>query len=158
MHHAPSVSYPVGRSVFQRRWVWIHGVLTVCLGLAWAVNQEIGWAWMLAMTTLTGVTYCLWRQWRAWQQAPHHLLWLDGVWSIQRLQTASEDPLDMPLPPAMHCVGSVKPVWDGQSTLLLRWQSTSDRLGSGVRWLWLDETASPAQWLDLRRAVYSSLR
>lgn len=149
MHNAPSVSYPVGRCAFQRRLLLAQTVLSLLLMLGWALTQPVTWAWLGVSVVLAAMTLL---QWRTTGSQSRTLLWSDGVWLIQ--------PTSMPLSTtaARHCVGAVKPVFDGQSTLLLRWQSTSDRLGSGRRWLWLNQSSSPSQWLDLRRAVYGSLR
>jgi len=149
MHNAPSVSYPVGRCAFQRRLLLAQTVLSLLLMLGWALTQPVTWAWLGVSVVLAAMTFL---QWRTTGSQSRTLLWSDSVWLIQ--------PTSMPLSTtaARHCVGAVKPVFDGQSTLLLRWQSTSDRLGSGRRWLWLDQSSSPSQWLDLRRAVYGSLR
>ena len=149
MHHAPSVSYPVGRGAFQHRLLLAQTLLSLLWMLAWALTQPVTWAWIGVSVVLAAMTLL---QWRATRPPGRTLLWADGVWVLQ--------PASAPLPKITlrHCVGAVKPVFDGQSTLLLRWQSTSDRLGSGGRWLWLDQSSCPSQWLDLRRAVYGSLR
>ena len=150
MHNAPSVSYPVGRCAFQRKLLLMQTVLSLLLMLGWALTQPLAWVWIGVSVVVAMAALVQWRV--AVRSQSKTLLWSDGVWLIQ--------PTSMPLSTtaARHCVGAVKPVFDGQSTLLLRWQSTSDRLGSARRWLWLDQSSSPSQWLDLRRAVYGSLR
>jgi toxin CptA len=48
-------------------------------------------------------------------------------------------------------VGTVSVRFDGQSGMLLRFESEFNR----VHWLWLEERFSSNHWHDLRRAVYS---
>ena len=144
MHHAPSVSYPVGRGAFQRRLWVVQSLLSLLLVWAWASAQPMGWIGLSVAVALAMATYA---QWRMTKPQAWSLHWTQGAWSIQVASPQTDR--------ASVCDGTVKPVFDGQSTLLLRWQSTSDRLGSDVRWLWLDQASHPAHWQDVRRAVYS---
>lgn len=75
-----------------------------------------------------------------WWQSPHgSLTWngYDWCWT----------------PDAGHStVGSVHVHLDWQYSLWVRWQAT-DR--SQAAWLWLEQRQNPAQWLDVRRALYA---
>jgi hypothetical protein len=69
-----------------------------------------------------------------------HIAWDTHAWSITNTSRANV-PLN----------GVPKVCADGQHWLLLR----VTPLGLPARWLWLERKASPAQWMALRRALYS---
>ena len=139
MHNAPSVSYPVGRCAFQRQLYACCTVLSSAVLLAWALNQNVSWAWSVAVVaTMLGA--CL--GWRVLHQVAT-LTWDGQVWCLHDQSPASEDAL-----------GRVQVALDLQHALLLRWQPASDTLHAKPVWLWLGAEASSARWLDLRRAVY----
>ncbi len=138
MHAAPSVTYPVGRS---RLGGWL---LLAC----WAVGAAVSllWAWQAAAPGwrqglgLVASAACGWLALRWWRAAPAGELSWDGA------QWAWSGPGD-------SGAGQLRVVIDLQGLLLLRWEGCA-----GVHWLWLERSAAPQRWGDLRRAVYSRAR
>ena len=150
MHNAPSVSYPVGRCVLQRR-LWLGlGALDLALMFAWAMQQPPGGVFFLAGALLLGAFWTLRPQRK--DESFAVLSFEDGAWMLGERATSS------PLQPGSVHVGVVKPVFDWQSTLLLKWQPSSDTLRRRTLWLWVDRSALPERWSDLRRAVYGPNR
>lgn len=138
MHHAPAVSFPLGRSRF----------LGGLLALAWAmgagvvmfwVGAQQRWGWPhgigVGAVSLCGV---LARNW--WKSHPVGELGWDGrEWHVRG-------------PGGATVAGSVSVHLDLQRHLLLKLTHCSH--GAPV-WLWLDEAADTLAWRDVRRAVYS---
>jgi toxin CptA len=139
MHNAPSVSYPVGRCVFQR---WLFAgmvVLTSAVLLAWVLHQGLTATGCVAVAAAAlGVLL----GWRALGQAGT-LTWDGQVWCLHDQGLGLEDVL-----------GEVRVEIDVQKALLLRWQPTSDTLHAKPQWLWLGSQGSDNRWQDLRRAVH----
>ena len=134
MHHAPAVTYPVGRSCI---WavlgaaLWLAGLSAV---LAWAPagGDPRAMAAALGLCGVTGVVALA--GW--WRSAGGELAWQPDGWRLHRS--------------AVSCHGTPQVVMDLQASLLLRWHSAQ-----GHDWLWLDRRTAPRQWDALRRAVYS---
>jgi toxin CptA len=137
MHSAPSVSYPVGRSRLAGSILLVAWTLGACaIALWWLRVQPSMWrvlpavALVLAAGAAAGWT---------WVGAPRgSLVWDGESWSWSGERDAS---------------GMVQVVLDLQRLLLVRWRGAA-----GPAWLWLDKSARPAYWDDLRRAVYSRAR
>jgi len=131
MHHAPAVSYPVGRCRFRTCLVLASAVASLVVLSCWTAwqgmntAQAVGWALGLCIVCL---------QVRMLRRAPQGWLhWQGDHW----LWAPHEEPAQ---------ATEVQVVLDWQSGLLLR-------LSSGA-WLWLERAQAPLQWLDLRRAVW----
>ena len=50
--------------------------------------------------------------------------------------------------------GQVHLVLDVQRALLLRWTSPLSGSDPATSWLWIEQSANPVIWMDVRRAVY----
>jgi toxin CptA len=147
MRNAPSVKYPVGRSAFCAHLmlgIAGLGLLGVVLGAGYGALPP-GW--------VGGVAWCAWStaaMWAWWRQPRGQLVWEADL-------ARPDDPLGMP--GAWFWVGGarlegvalkqVERVYDLQSTMLLR---LSHNGGAGS-WIWVDRSADPVRWLDLRRAL-----
>lgn len=155
MRNAPSVVYPVGRSAFQA-WlsVFIAGlsgavVASFLFGLD-APAQGL-WGWL---TCTAGVlAWSVWAAWAflSWIRSPEGVLrWSSmdggeeegaGAWSWTE-RTAAE-PLEL---------SELERVLDLQGRILLSIRGTE----MGRRWIWVEQSVSPARWSDLRRALVAS--
>ena len=138
MHHAPAVSYPVGRCRFRAGLVGVSLLLNLAALSLWTwsqglhVAQMLGWVLGLAVASLQARMLMRWPQgWLHWQG--DHWLW-------------QED--DDTLKSSTQLLTGVQVVLDWQSGLLLRVQ------GGHVHWLWLERTQASLHWMDLRRAVW----
>ena len=135
MHGAPSVSYPVGRSLFGAGILlaaWTFGSASCAW---WWWSGASGWRLGAALIAVaaTGIMAAWW-----WRRQPEGLLgWDGGAW------TWAGDGRDL------HEVGIHVEI-DLQAMLLLRWHAQA---GSG--WFWLERRSLPQRWDALRRAVYS---
>jgi hypothetical protein len=139
MHHAPAVSYPVGRCRFRTGLV-VASLLINVLTLSWwtwsqgwHVAQMAGWALGLAVAMLQA------RMLQRWPQGCLH--WQGDHWLWQPEGDAQ-------LMEAAQLLSRLQVVLDWQSGLLLCAQ------GTRKQWLWLDRSQAPWLWLDLRRAVW----
>lgn len=146
MNHAPAVQYPVGRSVWALR---LHGVVMTAWLLAqmawglygaWSASPGAWW-----FSTFAGVLYGGW-VWACLQRMPSGLLlWqpdptIGGVWRWQSQTYRHGVALD-----------KVQHVLDGHTFVLLKTQTAA-----GLHlWLWLEQEASPADWLAIRRALHA---
>jgi toxin CptA len=134
MRSAPSVTYPVGRSVFSallRAVLWVAGTAAILGWIATARVDGVRTAVALACLVVVGA----WAAW-SWRREPQGVLGWDGArWTF--VTNGSEQ------------AGQLRAALDWQSVLLVRWTSGA----SG--WLWLDRSADPARWDALRRAVHS---
>lgn len=135
MHHAPSVTYPVGRCRFEGAML----ILIILAGLlAWA-----GWALQSYSARLHGLALALlvWgaigsHALRQWLRTPSGVVgWNGQAWTWPRVvdDRGSAAPLVM---------------LDLQFVILMR-------LGGAGPWLWLERWREPHRWSDIRRAVYS---
>lgn len=134
MHHAPAVTYPVGRSSFRAcvsAALWLAGLSVV---LAWGLSTADGrgMAVALSLCLVTGLLAIM--DW--WRSGGGQLAWLADGWQLRLGETLHH--------------GAPLVVMDYQGCLLLLWESEQRR-----SWLWLDRRASPRYWDALRRAVYS---
>ena len=139
MHNAPSVSYPVGRCAFQRVLYLLFICVTSAVLSAWALNQGLTWVWSSAalFSVLGGILGGMALRFSA------TLTWSGQSWCLHDQSGHRPD-----------VFGDVEVIWDSQKTLLLRWQSTSDKLFTSSVWLWLGAERSSARWQNLRCAVY----
>jgi toxin CptA len=137
MHSAPSVSYPVGRSRWAGAMLLVAWALGACATALWCVQVQPSGGRALpvvALVVASGVA----GGW-SWARHPSGTLAWDGEsWSWSGERAAG---------------GTLEVVLDLQRLLLVRWRGPS----SGG-WLWLEKSALPARWDDLRRAVYSRAR
>lgn len=139
----PAVWYPLRRSR-TLGWLLVAVLLAGagCLG-GWLVlglgPTPFGWVfaagccWVLAAT-------CAFQFWLS--QLSGALRWDGQFWAIEAKGAATA-----PIP----LVGPVHVLLDLPSHLWLQVQPT----GRGRTWLWLERSAHPEHWFDLRRAVYS---
>jgi hypothetical protein len=135
MHSAPSVSYPVGRSVV------LAGLLAAAAALGMvAVFAGVAYlSWAGAATA--GLAWCGWvasSLW-AWGRQPHgQLSWRAGTWSW--VSEAYREGVGLL---------RVERVYDLQGAILLRLHNAD-----GARtWVWVERRGDPARWHDLRRAL-----
>ena len=128
MHHAPSVTYPVGRCLFA----------ALASAAAWLLGAAVLGAWALrsaASGWQVGAGAALWcaaggMAALAWLRSPvGELRWTGSEWWFAGAP-AHEPELALDL----------------QRWMLLR---------VGGRWLWLGQDGAPDDWDALRRAVYS---
>ena len=139
MHNAPSVSYPVGRCVFQRQLYLLFMLGTLAVLGIWAFNQGFTGAWCAAalLALLGGVFGALSLRFIA------TLTWSGQRWCLHDQSGKKPD-----------VFGELEVILDTQKTLLLRWQPTSDKLPTSFVWLWLGAELSSSRWQELRCAVY----
>jgi hypothetical protein len=138
MHNAPSVSYPVGRSLLAGGLVaaaWLLGALAC---VQWAVQSPVsGWRLGMAGLALAGAAGIA--GW-TWWVAPRGTLEWDGQhWTW--VGGGRTDP------------GALDTRLDLQQCLLLHFRGQAQ-----ARWLWLERAQCTERWDDLRRAVYSRAR
>jgi hypothetical protein len=138
MHSAPSVTYPVGRSRNAERLLlalWALGVCSVtvaCAQATWGLDWNRGVLLLSAVVAgaaaWTGVLSC---------SAPS-VLRFDGLhWSVSGGFALGATRADVAL--------------DLQVLVLVCLKAP----GRTKRWVWLDRSAMPDRWRDLRRALYS---
>jgi hypothetical protein len=89
----------------------------------------------------------------SWKNAPTGQLAWDGeVWRWQSTrEPAGLAAQEVAREPASLAVQDVSVIADFQRCLLLKLKDQ----GQASLWLWVEQRAMPAHWLDLRRAVYS---
>lgn len=135
MHHAPSVDFPVGRSLWVGAMLLIAGGSGLVVSLVWAAQGKTPGFWQIAAVMLALALFA----WAAldWLRTPVGVLSWDGR---QWRWTGG--------PPG---AGLVRVCLDLQGLLLLQWQADD----ASSAWLWLESRCSPGRWSDLRRAVYS---
>ena len=137
MHHAPAVSFPLGRSRFLAYLLasfWVTGGSVVALWCAQPV--PLGWPqWLGLCAVMAGGTLAL-HWWRA--QREGMLIWDGECWQACFA--------------GLTVTGSVSVHLDLQRQLWLKLRSSTP---PADHWLWLDRDADPVAWRDLRRAVYS---
>ena len=140
IHNAPAVVYPLKRSRFLGQLLfglWLAGLCSVAGWLF--INQRFDWRCVTAFVAVlgTGVAALV-----GWQHQPVGDLCWDGlVWrweSVGYQAGVVEQELVV--------------MADFQSSILLRLKNPA----SASLWLWPEKRTSPARWLDLRRAIYST--
>jgi hypothetical protein len=150
MRSAPSVTYPVGRSVLLMRLLLVVGVLCMAASVL-AFSFGLGW-WALA----GGLAWVVWVMTvtRAWQRQPQGRL----AWEPSTVRAVD---------PALRTVAGhwswfsaaylggvvlqrVERVHDLQAWMLLRLHNPD-----GARtWVWVERGSDPDRWDDLRRALW----
>jgi len=144
-YHAPPVSYPVGRCVWEAWVLLVLCSLLLVAVLAAAVQgadlREHGAAVRFLLLGMTGWTLVsVWAGWAWWHSPRGRLLWREGQW--QWWPDGEGDALP---------VAAVHLALDAQRVLLLRLEG-----GRRVpRWLWLECRRDVTRWDDLRRAVWA---
>jgi toxin CptA len=142
-HNAPPVVYPLGRSRFLGALLlglWLCGLL---LSLLWFLQSGRPTDWRIGLD-LAFVAGAGTAAYIGWRNAPAGLLAWDGeVWRWES-----------PGYQAGVAEYTLSVLGDFQHALLLRLENQAHaRL-----WLWVERSAFPERWLDLRRAVYSPRR
>lgn len=135
MHSAPSVSYPVRRSLYPGgalAAVWLAGAATTLFSWQRVSPSGMQAAVACAVWAVAGAMAC--RFWLAMPQG--ELRWDGHTWESPGVSTSSAE---------------VRVHLDSQRHLLLRVHGVESTGG----WLWLSATSRPERWNDLRRAVYS---
>src|SRR5512140_189487 len=138
MHNAPSVSYPVGRSLLAgglAAALWLLGVLVT---VQW-VSQSQGSGWRLAAAVIVLAVAALAAGWSWWTMPGGTLAWDGQSWTWTC--AAGTYP------------GVVEVCLDLQHCLLLHF-----RRQSAASWIWLERGQCAERWDDLRRAVYCRAR
>lgn len=136
MHNAPSVTYPVGRSLFFGRLMLAVWLLGAAMAGWWCLQAAaMGWRQGLVLLSVPAAGLAAWSSWRA--MAPGELRWDGQVWLW--------NPGDQAEPARLHA-----PI-DLQGHLLLCLHLDTGR----TRWCWAERSSLPERWGDLRRAVYS---
>ncbi|MBH1957486.1 MAG: hypothetical protein I8H91_11800 [Burkholderiales bacterium] len=141
-HNAPPVVYPLGRSLFLGRLLlglWLAGVC--CVLLWWNATRQLDGRMALAVFSVLLAGFAA-RTSR--DNLPHGQLAWDGQawrWESPGYQTGV-------------AAQELSVVADFQRRLLLRLENQA----SASLWLWVEQSAMPERWLDLRRAVYSPHR
>jgi len=151
-YHAPPVSFPVGRSVWESRWLmalWGLAAVLAALGVARGADPWTQPAARAALAVLV-LALCGGAAGLAWwlRRRPRGVLrWQEGGW-----QWLPADVRGMPGEPVP--VDRIERACDFQRRLLLRLHG-----GAGLpRWLWLEQDMAPAHWPALRHAVWARAR
>lgn len=137
MHHAPAVSYPVGRSRF-------HGLLVLTVIMvsgvtltAWIVQADAVLSRHVAGAVLGLLTAAAaLQQW--WRSPAGNLSWDGQDWHW----TSGGEPQ----------LVAVDVVLDGQTVLLLCLRTPRRQ----SHWVWPERRLAPPRWLALRRAVFAA--
>lgn len=136
MHNAPSVTYPVGRSLFFGRLVLVVWLLGAMSTGWWCWHAAaMGWRQWLVLTSVPLAGLVAWSSWH--RMTPGELRWDGQLWLWNPGEQAEPGRL------AVHL--------DLQGHLLLCLHLDS----SHKRWCWAERASLPERWGDLRRAVYS---
>lgn len=136
------MTYPLGRSRWQL-WIllslWLACLLVT---VAWALtSQHITWRHFIGFCAVLAAGLLALR---GWNNAPAGQLAWDGLvwrWEGRGYQAGMAD---------YELLVAV----DFQNLMLLRIENQAN----AKLWLWAEQRAFPARWLELRRAVYSPHR
>ena len=155
-YHAPSVAYPFSRP----RWA-AGALLLVWLCL---LASLLAWCWQgessvrniaLAGGCLLAAALLLRWQWQQWPQG--RLLWNGEYWQIDDLSSSISQQQGQ----QEHQAQALHVGLDGGQWLWLQINAVNRPRSMlqrrRVLWIFISEHDSPAQWGDLRRAVYSSV-
>jgi len=136
MNNAPAVSYPVGRSSFHGWMLGGVGLAGVLAGLLWRLQVDPpAWRQGIFLASSLGIGLAALQ---AWRRSPCGSLKWDGQgWSLA-VPGATLAGL-----PAVHL--------DLQWCLLLGLHTE----GGQCHWLWLERRRDAANWIALRRALFS---
>jgi len=138
MHNAPSVTYPVGRSLLAGgvgALLWLLGVVVT---VQWIRQSPVS-GWRLVAAVMVPALAALAAGWNWWIMPRGTLAWDGQSWTWTGAAGIN--------------FGAVEVCLDLQYFLLLHFRSQATS-----RWLWLERNRSPERWDDLRRAVYSRAR
>ena len=138
MHNAPSVSYPVGRSLVAgglATAAWLLGALACA---QWTVQSQLN-GWRLGAAGVALAVAGLASAWNWWFMPRGILGWDGQSWTWTAADTTY--------------AGAVEIRLDLQQCLLVYFKSRA-----GSHWLWLERTHCAERWDELRRAVYSRAR
>ena len=138
MHNAPSVSYPVGRSLLAggvAAALWLLGVLVTA---QWVSQSPVS-GWRLIAAAIVPALGALVAGWSWWTLPRGTLAWDGQSWAWSCAAGAH--------------LGAVGVCLDLQKCLLLHFRSQPT-----ASWLWLERSQCAERWDDLRRAVYSRAR
>lgn len=148
MHSAPSVSYPVGRSVFLAALLVAtatSGLLPVMVGLFYLSGAGASAAALLWGGCIAG-------SWWAWKrQVLGRLSWRAGGGRASGADAPAVGTWSWISDAYRNGVAlrRVERVYDLQGAMLLRLHNAD-----GARtWVWVERRGDPARWLDLRRAL-----
>lgn len=151
-YHAPPVSYPVGRSVWEAcalSLLWCLAALLAVVGVAQGADpwtQPAAWAALGALVLLLAAG-AAGLAWHLRRRPEGELRWQEGGWHW--LPANVHGTLGEPMP-----VDRIERACDFQRRLLLRLHG-----GAGLpRWLWLEQSVDPVRWLALRHAVWAQAR
>ena len=141
-YNAPPVVYPLERSRIRAAvlaGLWFAGMLSILFWLN--ASRSMDWRAFLAVIALViaGVAAL-----QGWKNSPTGQLVWDGQlwhWESQGYQTGVADQ-------ALFVIA------DFQRILIIRLENQA----RASMWLWVEQNAFPARWLDLRRAVYTPSR
>ncbi len=152
MRNAPSVVYPVGRCAFQ---AWL---LVFIAGLSGAVGASFLfglnapaqglWGWL---TRSAGIlAWSVWTAWAflSWIRSPEGVLHWSSVGGGEKDGGGAWSWTDRTAPEPL-ALSEMERVLDLQDRILLSIRGA----GLGQRWIWVERSASPARWNDLRRAL-----
>lgn len=141
--HSPAVAYPLRRSPWMQWW-WRGATALTALVLCCWVYAGAGWGWAQygrAVLAIAVALICWGVAWRVHRRRPQGVLHFNGVhWSWE--------------------AGLNLVAYQGRAQVLLELQTLLvvrlERAQQGHHYWVLERESSPSQWLDLRRAVYSS--
>jgi hypothetical protein len=135
MHHAPAVSFSVGRSRFQCRLMLMLIVLGACTLLAW-VGCADAFEWRHLGALILWLMVSAWAG-VAWRRSPQGILAWDGqawTWTCK----AELMPVEVDV------------IFDVQDLLLLRL-----RMVHTCCWVWPELCMDRSHWIAFRRAVFA---
>lgn len=150
MQNAPSVTYPVGRSLVHAGLLaGVAGLGVLALGLSfwwWSAVNSLGlWLGGLAWLCWSAVALAGWRrslpghlQWDA--KAPAALATPEATGGWRWSCSVRDEPVT---------VDTMEWALDAQSFVLLKLYLPGHR----QHWVWLEARRAPARWDDLRRAL-----
>ncbi|MEO7953844.1 MAG: hypothetical protein ABIR35_07105 [Polaromonas sp.] len=142
IHNAPPVVYPLGRSSFLGGMLlalWLCGLTLAVLWLYAA--QRLDWRVGTAFATVLSAGVAARSGWATLPMG--QLAWDGKAW---RWESAGYQ--------AGVAEYEISVIADFQSRMLLRLENPA----RASLWLWLERSAFPERWLDLRRAIYSTRR